>query len=389
MQLAGQAEEAGHTLLALKMRDLLRMPGGSGAGALGIWETVDSGKPDSTAEGERFFELTPGLAREAGDDVCRDGGAGHGRADTGGCIEESGGGIAAAHRGKDAIAAGLQGKMKLRHQAGILPEGEQFGRDVLWLQGAEADARDFDAFEDAGDEVMRRERRREIATPGAELCARNHGFPGARSGNTLYIGRNCVDGAGFLTAAGAGDDAEGADIVTALLSLDKSASVERSGNRRGIDGEAGPASSEEIEKLRAVRLARAKDDIGSEGTHGIVAGTPGKTAGHGDGSGGVDAADRADQAARLLVGDVGDGAGIDHVGVGFDDAVDDAVPGSDEVAGNRFAVCQVELAAEGDDRGERAAGHGFPWYARRAKGEVQPGGTAKPGRKAGERSTGS
>ena len=69
---------------------------------------------------------------------------------------------------------------------------------------------------------------------------------------------------------------------------------------------------------------------------------------------------------RLAVGDVGDRARIDNVGVGLADAVDDVVAGTAQTARDLFGVGEVELAAERENRGEGTCGHlRMVWRRRR------------------------
>ena len=60
----------------------------------------------------------------------------------------------------------------------------------------------------------------------------------------------------------------------------------------------------------------AEDEVGAEGFELVLGRGFEQAAGEGDGGVGRDAAGEAHEVARLLVGDVGDGAGVDDDGVG-------------------------------------------------------------------------
>ena len=63
--------------------------------------------------------------------------------------------VAAAHPFEDGVRAALERQVEVRAESRVVPETEECGRDVLRLQGGEADARDGRAFEERFEEASR------------------------------------------------------------------------------------------------------------------------------------------------------------------------------------------------------------------------------------------
>ncbi len=101
------------------------------------------------------------------------------------------------------------------------------------------------------------------------------------------------------------------------------------------------------------------DEVGGEGVDLVEGRGLEQAAGQGDGGVGREAAREPHEVARLLVGDVGDAAGVDDDGVGVGlgrEAVDDVPAGVAQAARHRLGVGDVELAAEGEDGGGGGGG---------------------------------
>ncbi len=381
-ELVAERKQALHASFTGGVGELAGKTGGEGAVPRRVGEAVQPGEADFAAEGKRVLELLFGLTREAGDHVGRDGRARDGGIDPLRGLQKVAAGIASAHGFEDPLAAGLEGEVEVGHQPGVSPEPEQLGSDVLGLERAKAEARDVGAFEESGDQVMGLARRIEVTSPGAKLGAGDHDLARAGFNGSFDLGHHLDDRAGFLAAARLGDDAEGANVVAAFLSLHEGARVEpRSwGRLMGQRGRGGEPAEHELDEPGLAGVAGADDEVRAEGQGCVFAGGLREAARNGDGRVGRQAADGADQAAGLLVGDVGDGAGIDNEGVRLADVVNDVVASRAQAARDLLAVGKVELAAEGEDRGEGTSGH---WaMVERAAARSRTGvGTALDGRR--------
>jgi hypothetical protein len=240
-----------------------------------------------------------------------------------------------------------------------VPERKQFGRYVPRLKRTEAHSWNVGSAEDSLDEMVREECRYQVAAPGAELCASDDDLVGPRATSGFDLGYYGINGAGLLTPASPRDNAEGTDVVAALLRPDKCAGPERRGLfRRGGDARQRRPAHQEVDQSRAVVLAHARHEVRSERANRLRAGRTRKTAGNRDRSIRGEAPGGAHQTPRPGISDVSDRAGVEDKGVGFTETVDHCEAGQLERPGNFLAVGEVELAAEGDHRRERTMGHG-------------------------------
>ena len=114
---------------------------GDGARAAAVREGVDLRKARPPREGAGGGKIRFRLAREARDDVRRDGGVGEGGVNLAAGGKVSLAGIAAVHGAQHRVRPALQRKMEVRHEIALFHGGEQFVGDGAHLQRAEAKAR--------------------------------------------------------------------------------------------------------------------------------------------------------------------------------------------------------------------------------------------------------
>lgn len=144
--------------------------------------------------------------------------------------------------------------------------------------------------------------------------------------------------------------------------------MERRGGPRGNRAGCGLAG-EECHEVALIGIACTGNEVGAQRGGGIEAGRLWEAAGDGDAGGRRKAADGADELARLGIGDVGDGAGVDDVGVGFAEAIEDVVAGGAEAVGDLLGIGQVEFAAKGEHGSD--AWHGYRVRVAGQQGEGQ------------------
>ncbi len=116
-------------------------------------------------------------------------------------------------------------------------------------------------------------------------------------------------------------------------------------------GEDRPAAKldELVGEGKLVRLA--VDEVGGESVELVRRRRLQETACEGDRGVGRDATGQAHEVSRLMVGLVGDGAGVDDNGVGLGCAVDHVPAGIAQATRHHLGIGDVELAAEGKDGG--------------------------------------
>ena len=220
-----RAEFAGAAFDDLR-RDLIGVRGGFGAGAGGIGEDVKIGEGTLFDEGESGGVIGIGFTWEAGDDVGADGGVGEAVVDQ---LDAAGvvlGAIPAVHGGENAVRGGLERHVEVfGHAAGAGEEFDEILRDVLRLDGADAEPFEGSFVQDAAEQIDELDAGRKIAAVSAQVDAGEHDFAGASFGKCLDFADDFIrrKAAGF--AANKRDDAEGAAIVATVLDFEDGASV--------------------------------------------------------------------------------------------------------------------------------------------------------------------
>ncbi len=354
-----KGEQANHSFMADVLGNLVRHEGSGRVASAGVGKAVEAGEPGLAAEGERFFEIGVRLPGATGDHVGRDGGFGDHRPDAFNRLTKFRRGVATAHGGKGRVTARLQSEMEMRHEPGVPPQGKELGRHVLGLERAEAHPGDVGRAKNPGNEIVRPKSWFEFPAPGAELGPGDHDFARARPAGSVDLGNDGGHGARLLAPPRARDDAEGADIVAALLGSNERACMERNiGLHRNRGGQAGRPRHEEVDQCGPVRLPRAHDEVGPKRANRIRARRPRITAGDSHGSEGRKPPGGAHQPPRPRVGGLGNGAGVEDEGIGLAEAVHDREARALERSRDLFADGEVELAAKRDYRREGPGSHG-------------------------------
>ena len=106
----------------------------------GEGEDVHARKPRLFHNGERCLKILLRFAREADDDVRRDGGVGERLVNFAAGSEVFRAGVAAVHRAEHRVRPALQRKMKVRHEVALFHGKKQFVRDGALFHRAQTDA---------------------------------------------------------------------------------------------------------------------------------------------------------------------------------------------------------------------------------------------------------
>ena len=148
-------------------------------------------------------------------------------------------GVVAVHRFENPIGARLHRQMQLRHQRRqVAMRGDEIVIHVAGMAGAVAQARDAGNFRKAMHQPPERRcaAARVLAVIGVDVLADQRELAHARAGQALGLGDDRLDRPRDLHAARVRHDAEGAELVAALLHGDESrhaALADRRAARRG------------------------------------------------------------------------------------------------------------------------------------------------------------
>ena len=227
----GQREELGRAGLADPLVDLARHPDRRRARTCGVAEDVDAGEADRSDEVERAAPRVVVLGREADDHVAVDRDARDRVADAADGRGVVGREVAAAHPPKDAVVAGLERQVEMRHRPrrAVGPDAEQLVVDVLRLDRREAEPLDRRLVEDPSNEAGQRQGRAGVGAAEAALrpaaVVRPDVDPGqddlamARAQRASDVEQHGLRGEAPLRAARRRDDAVGAEERAAVLDL--------------------------------------------------------------------------------------------------------------------------------------------------------------------------
>ena len=106
----------------------------------------------------------------------------------------------------------------------------------------------------------------------------------------------------------------------------------------------GIANREECEEAGFVTVACTRNEVGAKVAYGIEARGLGETASDGDLRAGGEAPGGADQFARLGIGNVSDGAGVDDVGIGGRLKIHQLVPAGGQLLLYRLRLVLIHLS---------------------------------------------
>ena len=128
--------------------------------------------------------------------------------------------VLAVHGGQDAVGAGLERQVQVGHQLGLIAmRRDQVLAHVAGMAGGVADALEAADEGEPGDELGQRPWPAVGAQPviGVDVLAEQRDLAHAMVGEAAGLGLHLGDGARELRAARVGHDAEGAELVAALL----------------------------------------------------------------------------------------------------------------------------------------------------------------------------
>ena len=320
---------------------------GDGARAAAVREGVDLRKARPPREGAGGGKIRFRLAREARDDVRRDGGVGEGGAHEGDAGQELLPRVMAVHPFEHRVRPALQREVEVGRKTAHLCGGvQQAGGDNSRLERAEADARGrvLDGEQKVG----------EIPRPvpiGRDVDA---GDDDLLRGGGEDLRRRAPEGAGAGAAAQIGDDAVGTEVVAAVLDLDEGARALRPGDGhlvvggvRPVDADAARAFFKQRDQFALAPRARNEEHPLLFGKGG--GGALGGAAAHGDARRRTDGADARDGLAGLLFRLRRDRAGVEDVQVGRFELFRDLPAPRAQRAGERRALAFVDLAAQRKD----------------------------------------
>ena len=215
-------------------RDLVGHGRRRGAGAWRVFEAEAQRIADLFDQLQRLFKFGLCLAREADDEITRNGDIGPDRADLVQNRQIARHGVIAVHRFQHAVAAGLHWQMQERHQLGIVAvRRDQALGHVTRMTGGIADPRE------AGHCGQRLSQLVQPATifvaPGVDVLTQQREFFRACCNQPLSLCDQIVERPRDFRAAGIGNDAIGAELVAALLHRQKGAGSDFAPRGQGVE----------------------------------------------------------------------------------------------------------------------------------------------------------
>ncbi len=344
--------------------DLVVHLGGGGAGPLGVLEGEGVGEAGLADRVHGLLEVLLGLAREADDDVGRDGRVGHRRADLLDDAEEAFLPVGALHRLEHLVRTGLHRHVQLVHHVrGLGHRGDHVVGEVARVRRGEADA--LQAVDLAGRAQQLGERLTvaQVGAVGVDVLAEQRDLDDALADQRLDLGEDVAGAAVLLLAAQRGDDAEGAGVVAADRDRDPG------GVRRLAAG--GQRGGEGLQRLQDLHLGllldpgalqqcgQVPDVVGAEDhvdprrlAHDGVAVLLRQAAADGDLHAlvpGLGRRELPEVAVQLVVGVLADGAGVEDHQVGVTLLRGLHVSGVLQQPGEALGVVDVHLTAVRDD----------------------------------------
>ena len=182
-------------------------------------------KPTSSTSRSVSREILLGLAGEADDEIRRERDVGPRGAQPLDDAQIIGAGVAAVHRGENAVGAGLHRQMQMRHQRRqIAMRGDQTRRPCRadgWWCSAAARCREFRRGDAAARRACQARPSGAFAVIGVDVLADQRDLAHAGIGEPLGFGDDLRDRPRDFGAARIGHDAEGAELVAAFLHGDE------------------------------------------------------------------------------------------------------------------------------------------------------------------------
>ena len=338
-----------------------------------VAEGVDVAEVDRFAHRQGAREVVAGFAREAdhdvGGEVGRHAAPPPSGADAVDQAEVAVDIVLAAHAQQDAVGTALQAQVQVRAQAFVAGQFDEAVVERIRFERGDA----YPVVAGQREQLLQQAAEGPVGPPvAADVDAGEHQFAVALVEQAARFIEDVGGGPAERPAAYRRDDAEGAEVVAAVLDLDGGAGMqglragpvaERIGRQRcRVHYLAGQVRRHQIEDLALAGVVHGVVDAGQVAGHAALGGdvaTGGDDQGprvHAFAAGPLAAGRRfglrgaargaIQGVARLAVGLTGDGASVDHYHVGRLGSGDYPVAGGDEARRERVAFGNVEPAAE-------------------------------------------
>src|SRR5690348_16454402 len=203
-----------------RLVDLIATFGGRRAGSRRIFEREGACIGDLVDDAQGLVEILFGLAGEADNKIGREGHVGANGAQAVDDREIVGARMPAVHGTENPIGAGLHRQMQLRHQGRQVAMGrDEVVVDVAWMTGRVAQARDARNLGESEEQSSERPRPPvgSDAMIGVDVLPDERDLAHSAVGEMLRLGDDLRRRARDFGAARVGHDAEGAELVAALL----------------------------------------------------------------------------------------------------------------------------------------------------------------------------